>query len=195
MKFNFEEVNRLIKTRRSVFPTDYTSERIDDSIIHQMLENANWAPNHRFTEPWRFLVFTGEGLKKLGKIQSDIYKKVTKADGTFTEKKYLNLLEKPMSASHIIVISMHRDPGKSVPEVEEIAAVSCAVQNMYLTATAYGVGCYWGTGGVTYFEESKEYFGLGPDDRLMGFLYVGFPKRWPDAPKRGKIIDKTKWYK
>jgi nitroreductase len=30
-----------------------------------------------------------------------------------------------------------------VPEWEEIAAVSMAVQNMYLTCTANNIGCYW----------------------------------------------------
>ncbi len=34
---------------------------IPDDIIWQLLENANWAPTHKFTEPWRFTVFSGEG--------------------------------------------------------------------------------------------------------------------------------------
>ena len=78
-----------------------------------------------------------------------------------------------MMASHVIAIGMRRDPEESIREVEEIAAVSMAVQNMYLTATAYGVGCYWGTGGITYMEKAKAFFGLGEKDKLMGFLYVG----------------------
>ena len=54
---------------------------------------------------------------------------------------------------------MKRD--KSLPKMEEVAAVSMAVQNMWLTATAHGVGCYWSTGGVTFVEGAQEAFGWG----------------------------------
>ena len=45
--FNTSEINRLIRERRSVYPAQYSGEKVDDSIIEQMLENANWAPNHK----------------------------------------------------------------------------------------------------------------------------------------------------
>jgi nitroreductase len=171
-----EEVNITIKNRRSVFPKDYTGEKVDDAIIRQMLENANWAPTHKFTEPWRFIVYTGAGKKKLAEVQAEVYKQKTEADGTYKEERYQNLLNKPMESSHIVLVYTKRDEKKSVPEVEEIGAVFCAVQNMYLTAAAYGVGCYLSTGGVTYFKESKPAFGLSDDDIIIGFLHVGVPK-------------------
>lgn len=171
MKTN--ELNDLIKNRRSVFPKMYSEEPVEEEIIKQMLENANWAPTHRFTEPWRFTVFHGEGLKKLAEFQSKLYRQVAEANDTFEDRKYQKLANQPMLASHVIAIGMRRDPAESVREVEEIAAVSMAVQNMYLTATAYGLGCYWGTGGITYMEEAKDFFGLEEADKFMGFLYVG----------------------
>ena len=175
MKFNQEEVNQLIRQRRSIFPKDYSGEAVDDGTIQQMLENANWAPSHKLTEPWRFIVFTGDGLRKLAAFQAECYQKVTAADGTYSEDRYRGLLTKPLQSSHIISIGMKRDEKKSVPEIEEAGAVFCAVQNMYLTATAYGIGCYISTGGITYFEKAKEFFGLGKEDRLIGFLHVGMP--------------------
>lgn len=192
--FNIEEVNRLIRQRRSIFPKDYTGEKVDDAIIRQMLENATWAPTHKLTEPWRFVVFTGEGLKKLAEFQGACYKKVTEANGTFKEDRYQNLLIKPFECSHIISIGMKRDGQKGVPEWEELAAVFCAVQNMYLTATAYGAGCYISTGGITNFEEAKEFFGLGPEDKLCGFLNVGIPKSGLTfGMKRKSVNEKMKW--
>jgi nitroreductase len=193
MQYNKEEFNQIIRNRRSIFPADYTGEKVPDQVVEQMLENANWAPTHKFTEPWRFKVFTGEGLKKLGEIQSTVYQQVTTTDGTFTQKKYENLLQKPLSASHVIVIAMKRDQKNSVPVSEEISAVACAVQNMYLTAEVYGIGCYWGTGGITYFEESKTHFGLEEEDKLMGFFYIGIPKKWPLAAKRTPANEKVEW--
>src|SRR6478735_2139547 len=183
-KFNTTEVNNLIHERRSVFPRDYSGQVVDDDIIRQMLENANWAPSHKLTEPWRFVVFSGEGRRKLGNFQGEFYKKSTMANGTFNDERYHGLLTKPMESSHVIAIGMKRDEKKSVPEWEELGAVFCAIQNMYLTATAYGIGCYLSTGGVTFFEEANAVFGLSPEDRIVGFFNIGIPKNTNQVSRR-----------
>lgn len=193
MTFDAAAVNDLIRKRRSVFPQFYTGEKVDDNIIRQMIVNASYAPTHKLTQPWRFVVFKGEGLKKFATAQAEVYKTVTERDGTFKEEKYQNLLNKPLLSSHIIAVCMKRDPKHSVPEIEESGAVFCAVQNMYLTATAYGVGCYLSTGGITYFEEAKPVFGLGPEDRLIGFVHVGVPKEVLVAGKRKPVEEFTEW--
>lgn len=190
---NPKEFDSLIASRRSVFQKEYTGERVDDAIVHQLLENANWAPTHKLTEPWRFVVFTGEGIRKLAEFQASCYKQVTTADGTYQEDRYQNLLTKPQLSSHIIAIGMKRDAKKSVPEVEEIGAVFCAVQNIYLTTCAYGIGGYLSTGGITYFEEAKSFFGWGPDDRLLGFFHVGIPKASGTPGRRKPATEKITW--
>jgi nitroreductase len=190
---NVDEFNSLIKNRRSVFPKGYSGEKVDDAIIYQMLENANWAPTHKLTEPWWFVVFTGEGLKKLADFQSECYKEVTTAIGSFQQEKYEGLKTKPMESSHIIAVGMKRDEKKSLPEWEEMGAVFCAIENMYLTATAYGIGCYLSTGGITNFEEAKSFFGLEKEDKLCGFLHVGVPKTETKESKRKPIGEKVKW--
>lgn len=189
------EFNSLIKARRSVFPKDYTGEKVDDAIVQQMLENANWAPTHKFTEPWRFIVYTGEGRKKLAELQAAVYKQKTELDGTYKEERYQNLLTKPFESSHVMLVYMKRDEKKSVPEIEEMGAVFCAIQNMYLTATAYGVGCYLSTGGVTFFPEANAAFGLSAEDRIVGFFHVGVPKNSNAAGRRNPVETKVKWVK
>jgi nitroreductase len=186
-------LNELIRKRRSVFPQFYTGEKVDDEIIMQMLENATWAPTHKLTQPWRFIVYTGQGLKALAQTQADVYKEVAGRDGSFRDDKYQSLLTKPLLSSHIIVVFMKRDEKKSVPEIEELGAVFCAVENMYLTASAYNVGCYLSTGGITHFREASEVFGFGPDDRLIGFLHVGIPKQLPPDGKRIPAKNLTQW--
>jgi len=193
MTYNIEQINQLIRNRRSVFPKDYTGEKVSDEIVRQMLENANWAPNHKLTEPWRFVVFTGDGLKKLAEFQGECYKRVTTRDGSYKEERFQGLTTKPMQSSHIISVGMKRDEKKSVPEIEEIGAVFCAVENMYLTATACNVGCYLSTGGITYFEDAKEFFGLGPDDKLLGFLNLGMPKGPGPEGRRRPVENKIRW--
>jgi nitroreductase len=190
---NVDELNHLIRDRRSVFQAEYSGEPVDDAVIERMLENANWAPTHKMTEPWRFVVFKGEGLKTLARIQSEFYKSYTTADGTFREDRYRNLQEKPFLSSHIIAVIMKRDPAESVPAIEEAAAVFCALQNMQLTAAAYGVGCYFSTGGITYFDGAATLFGFSENDVLLGFLHVGMPKTPVREGKRRPVSEKTRW--
>lgn len=185
-------VNELIRTRRSIYTNMFSGEPVDNKIIEEMLENANWAPTHRLTTPWRFVVFHGDGLKKLSDFQGELYKQ--KSGSNFDEGKFKKLTGKPLECSHVIAIGMHRDEKASVPEIEEICAVACAVQNMWLTASAHKIGCYWSTGGVTFDEEAKPFFGLGAQDKLLGFLFIGMPKtnKWPQG-KRAPIEGKVKW--
>lgn len=187
---NPQEASELIRNRRSIYPKLYSGENVPDQIIEEMLENANWAPTHRLTEPWRFVVYSGEGIKRLAAFQSGLYREIATAKGNFEQDKYEKLATKPMLSSHIIAIGMKRDPKESLPEIEEVESVAMAVQNMYLTAAAHGVGCYWGSGGVTYMEEATDFFGF---DKLLGFLYCGMPKiAWPKG-NRKPIADKVRW--
>ncbi|MCK5701236.1 MAG: nitroreductase [Cyclobacteriaceae bacterium] len=191
--FNTNEISRLIRHRRSIYPPQYSAEIIKKEIIEEILENANWAPTHKLSEPWRFTVFSGEGLKKLGDFMSDLYKETTTKTGFFNQGKFEMLKNKPLLASHVISIGMKRDEKERLPEIEEVEAVACAVQNMSLTAVAHGIGSYWGSGGITYFEEAKPFFGLGPMDKLLGFMFLGYPKSdWPEG-KRNPIGDKVIW--
>ncbi len=187
-----ESLNELIKNRRSVFPDQFEQgKRVDDEIIKQVLINASWAPNHGQEEPWQFSVFTREGLQALAAFQSNLYKQ--EAGDAFNEKKYTKLQQQPLKASHIIALGMKRSAKKNIPEIEDIEAVACAVQNIYLSVSAYGLGGYWTTGGITYLENAKPFFGLEENDKLLGFFYIGHIAV-PSAPgKRKPIEEKTNW--
>jgi nitroreductase len=192
MKYNVEEINHLMRNRRSVFPDQFEAGKsISDEIVEQILENARWAPNHGHTEPWHFVVFTGEGLKTLANFQSELYKET--AGEKFKEASYQKFQRNPLLASHVIALCMKRDPNKKHPEVEEIAAVACAVENIYLSVTAYSLGGYWTTGGVTYNEKAKPFFGLGEDDKLLGFFYLGHVAVPSTAGKRKPLAEKVVW--
>lgn len=191
-----EAFERIAGTRRSVYPKDYLPGKVEDEVVMKMLELADRAPTHKRTEPWRFIVFSGEGLRKLAEFQAACYKKVTEANGTYKEDRYQNLLVKPMESSHIIAVGMKRDAASGLPEWEELGAVFCAVENIYLAATAFGIGCYLSTGGITNFEEAKEFFGLGPQDRLCGFIHIGrtaiYESALPQSPRK-PLSEKMKW--
>jgi nitroreductase len=189
-------LNDLIRKRRSRYPKQYSEEIIPDEIILEILENAIWAPTHKLTQPWRFKIFSGNGKKRLADFQSDLYKEQSLKKGSFKEETYNSLKSKPLLASHIIAIGMVRDPKERLPEIEEVCAVACAVQNIYLSVHAYGYGGYWGTGGITYFEEAKSFFDLDINDKFLGFFYIGVPENNREIPgKRIPLEEKLNWIK
>lgn len=192
-QFNVNEFNEIVQTRRSVYPYQFEKGKvIPDEIIIQILENANRAPTHKLTQPWRFTVFSGAGLSYFANLQTEIYTKF--AGEKFKEKKVKNLLEYPLMSSHVIAIGMKRTTTFSIPEREEIMATACAIENIYLSVNAYGLGGYLSTGGITYLEEAKSYFDLEAEDKLIGFFYVGYPAiSGIPLSKRGPVEEKVKW--
>ncbi len=191
--YDVDQLNEIIKNRRSIYPRQYEKgEIVPDEVIWQILENANRAPNHKQTEPWRFKVFSGEGRRYFAQLQAAIYQEHAGED--YSESRYQKLLEYPMLASHVISIGMRRNEQGVLPENEEIAAVACAVENMFLTVTAYGLGSYWTTAGITYFEQSKAYFDLGEKDKLMGFFFIGYVAiPYKSLSRRSPIQTKVEW--
>ena len=191
MNYDSQLINQIIRNRRSTFPKQFVpGKKIPDEIVIQILENASWAPTHKQTEPWYFVVFTGDGLKKLGEFQSDLYQR---EESKFKEDKFLKFRDQPLLASHMIAICMKRSVEISIPEIEEIESVACAVENIYLSLDAYGIGGYWTTGGVTYNDSAKPFFGLGPADKLLGFFYLGYVAVPSPPGKRKPISEKIKW--
>lgn len=192
-KYDVGQFNDIVKNRRSYYPRQYEKGKaIPDEVIWQILENANRAPNHKQTEPWRFKVFSGEGLQYFGDLQASVYQEF--AGEAYNEVRYQKLLEYPQLSSHVIAIGMRRNEKEILPEIEEVAAVACAVENMFLSVTAYGLGSYWTTAGITYFEQAKAHFGLGEKDKLMGFFFIGYVAiPYKSLSRREPIQTKVEW--
>ncbi len=187
-----EILNKIIQERRSIKTGLFKpGEKIPNAVIEQALTNATWAPNHGKTEPWHFIVYSGDGIKKLSEFQSELYKQ--ESGDKFSEAKYQKLKEDYLKASHVIAICMKREGFSKIPEAEDMCAVACAVQNLALTLHAYGYGGYWTTGGVTYYNSAKPFFDLENQDKLLGFYLCGVPLSIPIASPRQPIEKKTIW--
>ncbi len=191
--YDVKEFNSIVQNRRSVYPNQFEKDKtIADEIIWEILENANRAPTHKLTQPWRFTVFSGKGRVRFADLQIELYTKY--AGEKFNEKKLKNLREYPMLSSHVIFVAMKRSVTTSIPEIEETIATACAIENIYLSLTAYGLGGYLSTGGLTYMEEAKSHFGLESQDKLIGTFFIGYPEDISNPlTKRSPIDEKVKW--
>jgi nitroreductase len=183
----------VITTRRSTKPAALNGKKIEDGLIWDLLGLANWAPTHGNTEPWRFIVYSGDAVRRFCHEHAELYRQNTPPE-KFTSAKYEKQRDNGDKASHLIVVYMKRGENPNITALEEICATAAAVQNILLGAEAAGLAVLWSTGGMLLHPAMKEYLDLGPEDVLLGMLYLG----WTDEPwkagKRGPVKEKTSWH-
>jgi len=185
-----ESLTQVISQRRSIYPPAYNDEPIDDETIKAVLENANWAPNHKKTEPWRWKVIRKDGLSRLSKYLGEYYKANT-APEKYSDMKYKRTVTKPLKSQAVIAICMYNDPDINIPEWEEIAAVAMAVQNMWLSCTALGIGAYWSS--PRSAMEADGFLQLAPNEKCLGWFYMGYSDIPPPNATRTATEGKTTW--
>lgn len=163
-----ETLKEIIENRRSIFPKDYSEKEIPREILSEILNAAQFAPNHKRTKPWRLRVFEGEEKLNLGKEVQKIYKQIV-PEQVFLQKKYEDIGFKFSKAYAVITVSVNFSG--LVPEWEEIAATAMAVQNMHLTCSANNMGCYWGTPPMKDFL--GDFLELEENQKCFGFFFLG----------------------
>lgn len=183
-------INALLRSRRTITPDFFTNQPISKEILENILENATWAPTHKMTQPWFFRVYTGKGLERLGNYLADYYKQHT-PENAFSPVKYEKTREKATRSAAVILIGMKRSAKELIPEWEEIAAVACAVQNLWLSATAYGLGGYWST--PEAIMNPNDFVELAADERCLGIFYLGFSAAPDSKRKRIPLREKLSW--
>ena len=165
----------LFSTRRSIKPAamDLTRE-VPREVLLEILADAHAAPTHGLTQPWRFQVFTGAARARLGDSLQTIYDRVT-PQASRNDDKRAKLGATPLLSPVVIAIAARVEPNGKIPELEEIAATSCAVQNLMLSAHEKGLGSYWSTPPVAGSAEFAAWLGLDSTHRMLGLVYLGYP--------------------
>ncbi len=192
MSLRLAAANALIRRRRTIKPRDMSDKKVEPKMLAAILENANWAPTHGMTEPWRFFVFTGAGRQRLADFSASLYEKVTQ-ESEFRPEKVEKLKTQPLLAPIVIGLGMKRQEIEKIPEIEEVEAVAAAVQNMHLTASAVGMAAFWSSPPISYTDEMRSWLGLEDErDKCLGFFYLGWPEseEWPES-SRGDISEKV----
>ncbi len=175
-----------IRDRRSVGRV--RPERPPMAMIEAIIEAATWAPNHRLTEPWRFIVLAGEARHALGEVMAQ-----SQAERRADDLTAARAAAKALRAPVIIAIAVEPAIGPKVVEIEEITAGAAATQNLLLAAHALGLAAIWRTGDPTYDPAVKAFLALSPTASLLAFVYVGYPDAPPPSRSRRPIAEVTTW--
>jgi len=187
----------IYRTRRSIKPVAMDSQReVSRELVMSLLEDAHWAPTHALNQPWRFQVFaTLAARTRLGEGLQTVYDEITPTEKRIEEKR-AKLAVNPQHAPVVIALGAHVVPGGKVPEWEEIAAVSCAVQNLMLSAHDQCLGTYWSSPPVASSSKFARWLGLDETHRMMGLIYIGWPQEGQSPPqsKRSDLLDRVTWH-
>lgn len=166
----------LITDRRTIH--DYQPGPVPEGAVERAVSAAMAAPNHRMTEPWRFVRVGPDARGALATISADL-KGGPEALGEAALQK---LKAKMLNPAELLVVCQVRNDDPDVAR-EDYAAVACAVQNAMLSFWSEGVGSKWSTGGVTTDERTYQRLGVdATKEEIVGFLWAGRALR-SDLPK------------
>lgn len=182
-------VTDAIRGRRSVGRV--RQDAIARERIARLVEAATWAPNHKVTEPWRFVVITGAARDALGAAHADA---VVRANPGLTPEARDAALALTSRAPVIIACVCRSESEDPVMRREDRDAVCAGLQNLLLAAHADGLGAIWRTGAFIDEDEVRAHLACGPAEEIIGFVYVGEPEGPPPpTPPRAAASAVTEW--
>lgn len=167
-----EHVNPVIeaiRTRRTVKKFDPSRVPTKEEIL-VVLEAANWAPNHHLTEPWRFVVLSGDARAKLGEVLSDA---LSRSSPGVAIQRLESERAKPLGAPVILAIIASPKTGENIVPQEELVAAGAALENALLAAHSLGLATSVRTGLHSYGPEVKRFLGMTETESLVGLVYLG----------------------
>lgn len=169
-------LQELIANRRTVH--DYRPGPLPEGAVERAVSAAMAAPNHRMTEPWRFVRVGPEARRALVGVSAALKGGAAALGEPAMEK----LRAKMLNPGELLVVCQVLHPDPSVA-AEDYAAVACAVQNAMLSFASEGIGSKWSTGAVTTDVRTYSTLSIDPQlEKIVGFLWAGQALR-DDLPK------------
>lgn len=139
-----------------------------------LIDAGERAPDHGELRPWHFVLLEGQAKDDFGRVLHDsLLARCARAGIEATEGQRNKELTKLGRAPVVLVVGAIRKATDKIPWIEQFVAGAAAAQNILIAATALGYGSIWRTGEPAYDEAVKASLGLGPDDAIVGFLYLG----------------------
>ena len=151
----------------------------DDKQLRRILKIALSAPDHGRLHPYRFISIRGEGLQRLSRVFGEAtLKREPDVEPAYLQKQK----DKPLRSPMILVVVASIIDSPKIPEVEQMLSAGAAAHNVLLAANALGFGSIWLTGANAYDDHVRAELGIGENEHIIGFMYLGTPSI--DLPPR-----------
>jgi len=181
-----QALQEIIEARRDV--RRFRPDPVPEELVEQVLLSGHLGPSVGFSQPWRFIVVSDVERRERAALLADSAK-LKQAAGFSDERgammrdlKVAGIREAPLG---IVVACDRRTPasgilGRNTFTDADLWSCAAAIENMWLTSRALGLGMGW----VTLFEpaELAELVGLPEGVETLGWLCLGWPDELPPAP-------------
>jgi 5,6-dimethylbenzimidazole synthase len=178
-------IYRVINERRDMrrFSPGTT---VPEPVLARLLAAAHAAPSVGLMQPWRFLRITDDGLRqKIHALVDEERQQTAVALGTRAAEFLALKVEGILDCAELLVVALGDDRdghvfGRRTMPHMDLASVSCAIQNMWLTARAEGLGMGW----VSIFDPARlgELLEMPADAEPVAILCLGPVPDFPDRP-------------
>lgn len=130
-----------------------------------LIEAAASVADHASLRPWRIIALRGDARTRFGAAIAE----ATGLEGGAAEK----MAQKPLRAPLLLAVVVSPKKSHKVPDWEQETVASGVAHALSLVLDEAGWGVMWRTGLYTRSGAVHRMHGLGPDERLLGWLYVG----------------------
>lgn len=166
--------------RRSVPAKQLRAPGPDDATLLRMLASAVRVPDHGKRVPFRFLRIAGDDRLAIGEaLAARLREREPDAGDAALDKERRRFAHAPLV---VVVVAVLDDDDARIPAQERLLTAGCACFALLQAAQALGFGASWLTGWPAYDPQVLQLLGLGPQERVAGFIHIGTPAL--DAPER-----------
>lgn len=162
-----------VRARQSWSKVDETAPSRTELLT--LVAAAGRVADHSSLRPWRLIEMRGADREVLGAA-------IAKAQGDDSPSS------KPLRAPLLIAVVASYRKSDKVPRWEQEAVASGVAHVLSLLLDEAGWGVIWRTGHYTRAKAVAKAHGLGKDEELLGWLYVG-GKPAGRRPGRRKAVD------
>jgi len=173
---------QIIRERRAV-KKGYSDKEVKGELVLELLEDAAWAPTHGMREPWRFIFVGADRLPEFAK----------QVASTYPEERQQNR-EDYLNEPNAILVAVMEEADIPKQWDENFGAIAALIQNFWLLAWERQLGVVWKTNPHIYDEKVKEILNISENEKIVGFLHLGYFDEAPAIKERTPIKDKfAKW--
>jgi 5,6-dimethylbenzimidazole synthase len=177
-----------VMRRRRDTRGEFTGEPVPDEVLRRVLGAAHAAPSVGLSQPWDFVVVRTESTRRAFRDHVHAERSVFAAQlsGDRAEVFSRIKIEGVLESSLGIVVTY--DPDRGSPAVlgrhaiadAGLYSVCLAIQNLWLAATAEGLGVGW----VSFYREDflRRLLGIPSGVRPVAWLCVGPVRNLPVTP-------------
>lgn len=180
------EIIDFLLTRRSVTARNLIDPGPGEEDLQKILGAAHRVPDHGKIGPWRFILIRGDSRAKFGDVLADAYKKEN--PDAFDELLEVER-ERFQRAPVVVAVTSRVIKEHKIPEWEQALSSGAACMNMLNASHALGYAAQWVTEWPAYNGDVGTALGLGENERIAGFIYIGSPAEPPTERGRPELGD------